>query len=81
MEGNQVRIGTYVNFDTAAYGKGSGQVLNVIEKDGIKKVVCERFLNKRNLKDTELEPTIIVIDLKEVTVNNNLGINQRMRFR
>lgn len=76
-----MKVGTYVNFDTAAYGKGSGQVLNVIEKDGNKMVVCERFLNKRNLRDKEFEPGIIVIDLKDVTVNNDSVASQRMRFR
>jgi hypothetical protein len=73
--------GDYVTYESNIYGKGYGQVIDVITKDNKEVVLCEPLYSKRSReREQQLEP-VIVLDITECKESSDVNIGKRMRFR
>ena len=71
----------YVKYNSLEHGQGTGQVIDVIEKDNKTIVICEKLYSKKDLRDREREDSVIALGIGEVTISQDEGLSKRMRFR
>ena len=77
-----MKYGTYVSYDSIVHGKGKGQVIDVIEKEGRSTVIIEPTYSK---DDKRKEDVLISVDLEEANEIDNASTKnktvQRMVYR
>ena len=72
---------TYINYNSAVHGKGTGQVLDVFQEGDHTVVLCEPLYNEHARRGRIVTKPVIALDLNEVTVSKGTDVNERMRFR
>lgn len=76
-----MKHGDYITYDSLVYGKGSGQVMDVIVRDGKSIVLCEPLYTKKARSNERQLETIIDLDINECKIGTSMNTGQRMRFR
>ncbi|MBU5312309.1 hypothetical protein KQI38_09735 [Tissierella carlieri] len=76
-----MKYGDYITYDSLVYGRGSGQVIDVILRDGENVVLCEPLYTKKDRSNERQLETIIDLDISECKINTSMNSQQRMRFR
>lgn len=71
----------YVKYNSPIYGKGAGQIMDVLEKEGKTIVLVEPLYNDKDRRNNEHTEPVIVLELKEVNVCSEIEIGKRMRYR
>ncbi len=72
---------TYVNYKSAIYGEGSGQLIDVIEEDGKSIVIVDPLHNEKDRRKREIDSDLIRLELKDISIAKQADLTKRMRFR
>lgn len=76
-----MKRGDYIKYDSYIHGKGSAQILDIIERDGKQLVICEPLYSNKQLRNEREFYPLIELDINECQITEKIIKHQILRFR